>query len=330
VVQGGEGRRRAGRLGLVLAVACLPAAVPGLAAEPLPALDAEKTYTASGLSSGAYMAVQLHVAHSSVIKGIGAIAGGPYYCAQGSLWTAHYNCMTPGAWWPLPATSTLKAQTEALAKAGRIDATQNVASARVWLFSGTQDRTVYPDVVKALKSFYEVFKAKPALIADKPAGHAMVTESVGNSCEATAPPYINDCKYDAAGELLKYLLGLSQHSAADPKQLTEFNQGSYGLEGDGYVYVPATCQKERCRVHVAFHGCRQSAKEFAEGAGYNRWAEANKLIVLYPQVNSSWRPWNPRGCWDWWGYTGSLYATKEGAQVRAMMKMLARLSASRQ
>src|SRR4051812_33448271 len=71
------------------------------AAGPLPALKAEKEVTVSGVSGGAYMAVQFHVAHSSTVKGVAAIAGGPYYCAQGSLWTAYYNCMTPGPWTPL-------------------------------------------------------------------------------------------------------------------------------------------------------------------------------------------------------------------------------------
>src|SRR5205814_4993003 len=85
----------------------IPAAVKGLvallivsaqaAAEPLPALHAAREgVTASGVSSGGYMAVQLHVAHSTSVAGVGVIAGGPYYCAQGSLFTALYNCMTPG------------------------------------------------------------------------------------------------------------------------------------------------------------------------------------------------------------------------------------------
>ena len=95
----------------------------------------------------------------------------------------------------------------------------------------------------------------------------------------------------------------------------------------GYVYVPQACEKERCRVHVAFHGCRQSGERFAREAGYNRWAESNRLIVLYPQVKASWLPFNPRGCWDWWGYTGSAYATKDGEQIRAVRAMLERLSA---
>ncbi len=31
---------------------------------------------------GAYMATQVHVAYSATFKGVGSIAGGPYYCAQ--------------------------------------------------------------------------------------------------------------------------------------------------------------------------------------------------------------------------------------------------------
>ena len=39
-----------------------------------------------------------------------------------------------------------------------------------------------------------------------------------------------------------------------------------------------------------------SGDAFAAGAGYNEWAEANKLLVLYPQVASSKiAPMNPNG-----------------------------------
>ena len=49
--------------------------------------------------------------------------------------------------------------------------------------------------------------------------------------------------------------------------------------------------------------------EHAHAAGYNRWADGNRLIVLYPQARASWSflAFNPRGCWDWWGYTGEDY-----------------------
>ena len=36
----------------------------------------------SGISSGGFMAVQFGAAWSSIIKGVGVVAGGPFYCAQ--------------------------------------------------------------------------------------------------------------------------------------------------------------------------------------------------------------------------------------------------------
>jgi len=91
--------------------------------------------------------------------------------------------------------------------------------------------------------------------------------------------------------------------------------------------VPKACESGHCRVHVAFHGCRQNAQaigeRFAREAGYNRWADTNRLIILYPQtiVRYLWL-FNPRGCWDWWGYSGADYATRDGAQLRAIKAML--------
>jgi poly(3-hydroxybutyrate) depolymerase len=321
-------------------VCLLLAYVHAHAAAPLPALDAEKQYTVSGVSSGAYMAVQLHVAHSAVVKGAGAIAGGPYYCAQGSFWTAYYNCMAPGWFTPLPSIRSLVSETERLAQSGRIDATANLASARAWLFSGTEDQTITRPVVDGLQSFYAHFKAEVVVVSDKPAGHGMVTTTAANVCSATVSPYINDCDYDAAGELLAHLLGRMAPGRTVAERLLSFDQRPFGgrdvsMADEGYVYVPRACETQRCRVHVAFHGCRQTAEEigeaFVRGAGYNGWAEANRLIVLYPQaIKRYWGIYNPRGCWDWWGYTGAQYATKEGAQVRAVKAMLDRLSAPRQ
>ena len=105
----------------------------------------------------------------------------------------------------------------------------------------------------------------------------------------------------------------------------------------GFVYVPSACRAGGCRVHVAFHGCRQGedqiGRRFVEGAGYNPWAEANRLIVLYPQTiaRNGWAAgsyrWvlNPKGCWDWWGYSSVDYATRNGPQMAAVHKMVDRL-----
>ncbi len=237
---------RARQCAALFALAYLPA----LAADPLPALRARaQEVTVSGLSSGGYMAVQVHVAHSSIVSGAGVIAGGPYYCAQGSLATASYNCMNPGGWTPLPGVALLRAETEALAGAGRIDPTANLAAARAWLFTGTQDRTVYPAVVTALRAYYASYKTNVKLVADKPAGHAMVVEEAKNPCAVTAPPYINDCDYDAAGELLKHLGFANPPAAKAAGNVAPFDQNPFAggdayaisMNDTGYVYVPKAC-----------------------------------------------------------------------------------------
>jgi hypothetical protein len=269
------------------------------------------------------------------------IAGGPYYCAHGSVLAALYNCMTPGWWTPLPRAATLKSETDALAVAGRIDPVRHLAKARAWLFSGTHDRTVYPEVVEGLRVFYAAYGAQVTLVSDKAAGHGMVTETHGNTCGATEPPFIVDCDYDAAGALLNFLLGkLKAPAAKEAGRLIRFDQNAYAggdagaisMDAGGFVFVPQQCEKGRCRIHVAFHGCRQGVAEigerFVHEAGYNRWADTNALIVLYPQAIKRYSAsvWNPRGCWDWWGYTGASYPTQSGLQIRAVKAMLDRLS----
>jgi poly(3-hydroxybutyrate) depolymerase len=320
-----------------LALACAQA----WGAPALPGLEAQTPATVSGLSSGAYMAVQLHVAHSTRVRGAGVIAGGPYYCAQGSLRIAYNNCMRPGRFAPLPDLRALQSEADNLAKAGRIDPTDHLATARAWLFTGANDDTVTTQVVAALHAFYSAYKTASVIVRHKEAGHAIVTEAAGNpDCAATRAPFINDCDYDAAGTLLQHLLGpLAPPADAHASRLRSFDQTAFGgegigMDGDGYVYIPERCEKERCRVHVAFHGCRQgraAVKDaFARDAGYNRWAESNRIIVLYPQAVPSRLPiYNPNGCWDWWGYTGASYHTREGAQIRAVSAMLDRLSEPR-
>ena len=117
---------------------------------------------------------------------------------------------------------------------------------------------------------------------------------------------------------------------------------------EGYVFVPPACRDGRqCRLHVAFHGCRQggltdhrpghSGNLFAKFAGYNEWAQANDIVVVYPQVQVrngtlASPPVNPRGCWDWWGqyYTHAGYHTQAGKQIRAVAQMINILAGGRE
>ena len=63
------------------------------AVSALGAYNVDKTKTAvAGISSGGFMAVQLHVAFSGTFHYAAIYAGGPYYCAQNSLSTAQTTC----------------------------------------------------------------------------------------------------------------------------------------------------------------------------------------------------------------------------------------------
>lgn len=45
----------------------------------------KKQVSVSGLSSGAFFAVQMHVAYSGTFMGAGVFAGGPFYC-KNRMW----------------------------------------------------------------------------------------------------------------------------------------------------------------------------------------------------------------------------------------------------
>ena len=327
------------------------------AADFMPSYNADLSETSvSGISSGAYMAVQFHVAYSSVVKGAGVIAGGPYNCAEGSAVRALRNCMKPDSSHPVPDVKSLAAMTDELARSGDIDNTANLSKSKVWLFSGTEDTVVKQPVMDALHQYYKRY-VPPANIYykhDLHAGHGMIVEDkTANACSANASPYINNCSYDAAGRLLEHTYGtLNPPSRTLSGRFVEFDQREF-LEGDayshsmrnsGFAYVPASCASTRCRVHVALHGCLQHfdavGDEFYKKAGYNEWANSNNIIVLYPQTiprfGWNWKVFwtlkyviNPNACWDWWGYDDAAYYTKNGSQMMAVKKMLDRLGAPR-
>lgn len=318
-------------------------------AAPLPKLGTDKAeVTVSGISSGGYMAVQFQVAYSQMVRGAGVLAGGPYYCAEGSVGRALSNCMEPGGKEAPPAPKdTLKTITQ-LADAGQIDPVKFLRDDRVWLLSGGKDKTVAPAVMDALAAFYRDLLPDDAIryVKVPEAGHAMlsVSDSKANACDTSAPPFINRCQdIDAAGQLLTHLLGPLKPAVSKPDgEIIAFDQRPYingsaidaSLAEEGYAFIPKDCQSGGCKVHVAFHGCRQGAGEvgrrFVEGAGYNGWAANNRLIVLYPQATarnglafgSMKMILNPKGCWDWWGYSGNDYHTRNGVQIRAVRAMI--------
>jgi poly(3-hydroxybutyrate) depolymerase len=325
----------------------------------LPALEAKLDQSSvSGLSSGAYMAGQFQLANASIIVGAGIIAGGPYGCSE-SLYadampgpgTAFLNlskaingCMLDALQgFGIPNAKQLAERARYLASKGRIDPIEDVARQRVFLFSGREDRTVVPAIVAAARDFY-LAAGIPAdqieLVDNLPAGHAFVTDEKGGSCGSSAAPYIVNCRYDLAGAMLKHIYReLTPKGGVAIGDIMTFDQSEFllglshhSMGASGTVYVPAACRSAPgCRIHVAFHGCAQNraavGDAFIRDTGLLPWAEANRLIVLFPQAEAT--AANPQGCWDWWGYTGQDFLTKEGPQILAVRRMLERLAAPR-
>jgi hypothetical protein len=194
---------------------------------------------------------------------------------------------------------------------------------------------VAPSVVQAAKYFYiQAGVAEDNIEFDtrKDAGHAFLTTDSGTSCGLSAAPFVSDCDYDQSGAILKWLYGDLAPPADKPTgKFIHFDQSQFSedsgadLSKEGVVYVPAACSKEAsCRLHIALHGCEQNINTvgmmFVEGSGFARWADTNRLVILFPQVSAS--ALNPKGCWDWWGYTGNDYLTKDAPQIAAIWRMV--------
>lgn len=310
-------------------------------------IDASQV-SVSGVSSGGAMATQLHVAYSSVFKkGVGVVAAPPYYCAEGTITNAISRCMDPTSA-VKPRTSSLIGYTNSWSGYS-IDSTSNLANTRVYIFSGTLDSKVKQPAVNETYNYYRNYVPAANVFYKNniAAEHSFVSDSYGNACSDFATPYINNCNFDLAGELLKWIHGgLNARTGAVAGNFIQFDQNEFrplatrdrdGFDTSGWVYVPTNCQNgATCKLHVALHGCAQGQSfvgdKFYRHAGYNEWAEANNMIVLYPQAVASGTSGtfstNPNGCWDWWGYSGSSfydYARKAGVQPAAIKKMIDRL-----
>ncbi|HXW25675.1 MAG TPA: polyhydroxybutyrate depolymerase [Xanthobacteraceae bacterium] len=338
----------------------------GLVSTPASAADLEKlpSYNAdiaessvSGLSSGAFMAVQFATAWSSTIRGVGVISGGPVYCAQARSQVAITQCMQG----PPPPLNVFTGMTDKMAASGAIDPTDNLRRQKIYLFHGYNDGTVVASVMQATNAFYEHYLGDAGrgnlFFQDSlGAGHAFVLArpaQAAQDCSASKSPFIDSCGYDQAGIILQHIYGalepprsgneltgkvksFSQETYAEPD-----TPGALSMAEEGYVFVPKDCEIANgpaCRVHIVLHGCLQDAndvgRQLVDRVGYNEWADTNRIIVIYPQTRARplplpGQPLNPMACWDWWGYVNNDddYITKSGRQITAIKRMLDALTA---
>ncbi|MBT8108994.1 MAG: hypothetical protein KJP17_12200 [Gammaproteobacteria bacterium] len=316
---------------------CLVIAVPTFAGDDLSLdIDAERI-SVSGISSGAHMATQLHIAYSDVFSGAALLSGGPYNCAGNSLMRALKRCTT-NTDEPLPVAEFV-ADIRSAAAAGTIAAAENLADDRVWLYRGSRDSKVSPLVHWAAADLYGEFVPADQIdrVDNVDADHVFPADGRGNDCHAVVKPYVGDCDYDGAGELLRFLYpGLAEPQSGQVGDVLSVElpgAAQAELMETAFLYIPGDCEggAQPCALHLVLHGCDMSVEaigmDFIEMGGYLRWAEANGIVLAFPQVAKSMAlPMNPHGCWDWWGYTGDDYARRDGKQqtvlvdwIRALM-----------
>ena len=300
---------------LPLALLCASAS----AAERLGAYPVDPAQVSvSGLSSGAFMANQLHIAHSTEIMGAAMIAGGLYGCAVLHATADGVEALASQAGGPCVSTPFLLEDVsfytdlvKTLARKAEIDPPSNLAHSRIYLFTGGADSVVSSATVEKGRAVYAALGVPSANIVFEDdsgpaarAGHSWVTKNFGGKCSANKTPYINDCAYDQAGAELKAIYGpdLKPPAAAPSGRIVGFDQTEFvsagaranGLSDTGYLYVPKDCESGApapCRLHIVLHGCTQSSEalgdEFYTKIGVNEWADSNRIVVLYPQAHAT-------------------------------------------
>ena len=210
---------------------------------------------------------------------------------------------------------------------------------------GRGDALVAPAVARAALALYEALPVGGEMTlrwdGEGDFAHVWPTLDRGGDCSTTASPYLGRCARDLAGEAMQFLFDAPRRAPGDASsgELQSVQLDSFDPEGAdpymdalGYFYRPARCTgATACGLLLVFHGCEQERARigdtFARDSGFNRWADAHDVVVLYPQARSTYLPLNPKACWDWWGYSGPDYDTRSGRQLRAVAAAAAALGA---
>ena len=303
-------------------------------------------HSVSGQSAGGSAAVQHLVAFSSLVDGAAVAAGSPYGC--GSLARPDYTCMYGTGMSIRNANQYL----EQRAAEGKIDDPKNLKRTPVILFSGSSDSMVYTKVMievqKQLQSYVDEDKLHTNF--DTTAGHVWSIDH--GACVCGVCPYgglgnfqccqANNCEYDLSGEFMRATYGMhvKPRATASPK-LYWINQWDYWTAGPPKLtatvmewlvaYVPDSCKAapSQCKLHINYHGCSKPEWHeriaWATGLDLNEYAEANDMIVLYPQAQGSRS--SGEGCWNWEAYGDDPdFDTREGKEMSMVMRIAANLT----
>jgi poly(3-hydroxybutyrate) depolymerase len=297
----------------------------------------------AGISSGGFFGVQMHVAHSRTFKGAAIYAGGVYYCAEDNLGIALGDCGGEGLYQSTLAQS--EAYLDQQSAAGTIDPERGLSGQPVYLWSGTLDTIVSPKEMNDLQTEYQHYGARTSYDNAFPAEHGWESPDGELACGTAASPYMIKCYqgsavYDSEKTWLTMLLGTlrPRNNGNLRGALVNFDQTEFGagpansMDTSGWVFVPRRCAAgNRCALVLALHGCQQTQPDigtrFITEGGIDAWADTNNVVVLYPYaVKSQPSPYNPQGCWDWWGYDDPYYSLKIGTQISIVYRMVQRVT----
>jgi hypothetical protein len=130
-----------------------------------------------------------------------------------------------------PPTASLISTTDNWASQGLIGPTSSLAGSRVYLYSGSIDSTVKQLVMNQAYSYYQHYISSSNLFykSNLASEHAMLTDYFGSSCSTKASPYINNCNFDLAGEILTWIYGAlnPRNNGTLGGSFVEFNQAEF-------------------------------------------------------------------------------------------------------
>ncbi len=361
-------------------------------------VTAAPSITVSGISSGAFMAAQLGVIYSEKISGVGMIAGGFFGCAENHFQEMHKLSLNngtgdlalfqPGTFNPFyksvngcmknPSSVTPDINLiKKLSKQRLIDDPTYMRDQKIYIYHGIKDTIVGPEMKKKVKEFYLQMDVPEASlqISTGAGAHNFPTDRENlNTCNEQKVPFISSCGKNVAGEILNFLVqpGLIR-SASKNENIYKIRQpdNPTSIASYGYLVSNQKCLKnpDKCKLHVALHGCEMSdfydadfdatyrqyiafgylkmrtkaeslphgplpyieqkqnnmgLLKFVETSGYADYVEKNNLMVLFPQTQITEKnyPYNPKGCWDWVGTTGSDYLTHRGVEPAWLMQFI--------
>ena len=77
----------------------------------------------------------------------------------------------------------------------------------------------------------------------------------------------------------------------DQNQFFDGSAAEASFDDLGFYFVPPLCEEGsvQCKLHVFFHGCQMGYEfigtDFIQTAGFLEVAEANNMIMLFPNVS---------------------------------------------